>query len=208
MRIICCFINDVRVSRCSTLLSLSRTSVTTYYDNLRGEYLDELEREPLKFTAGGIYEVDEILLKHVKDEDGRYIIQWIFGILERATKKVIYKLVSNRSADVLLPLIQEFVPANSIVFSDDWASYRTIDRLGYRHYSVTHSRKEYSRDEEIDGETVKVHINTLEGMNRVVRQRFANKSTRNVERLNLVLGELIYRYSGRDLLFPFKENNQ
>lgn len=208
MKIICCFIDDLRVSRTSRLLNFSRTSLTSYYDNLRGEYLDELERNPIKFTSVGIFEVDEVQLKHVKSVDGGHIDKWIFGILERSTNRLLYIPVENRSADVLQSLIYTHIPASSLVFSDDWAAYRTIGRLGYRHYSVNHSTKEYSRDEEIDGQTVKVHINTLEGMNRVVRQRFANKSTRNMERLDLILGELMYRYSGRGLSYPFKATCQ
>ena len=177
MKIICCFISDVRVSRSSRLLKMSRTSLTSYYDNLRGEYLDELERDPIKFTSVGIFEVDEVQLKHVKRGDSEHIDKWLFGILERSTNKLLYIPVENRSADILQALIKSNIPASSIVFSDDWAAYRTIGKQGYRHHSVNHSAKEYSRDEEIDGQTFKVHINTLEGMNRVVRQRFANKST-------------------------------
>lgn len=204
MEIICCFVADIRVSRCADLLRISRRALTDYYDNLRGEYSDELVRNPIQFTSGPIYEVDELMLRHVLNDDGVYINQWILGMLERSTGKVLFIPVANRSAAVLLPLVQDSIPPHSLVFSDEWASYRQLNNLDYRHHHVNHSAKEYSRDEEIDGEIVKVHINTLEGMNRVVRQRFANKSTRVISRVDLILDEIVYRYSGRSLFHPFK----
>lgn len=207
MRIICCFCEDIRVTRCARHLGIGRTALTDYYDNLRGEYLDEIEGVPILFS-GGIYEVDEVLLKHVRVEEGGYIEKWIFGIVERETGLLFYTPVPNRSKSVLLPIIQEHIPPGSLLFSDDWSSYRNLDALGYHHYSVNHSKGEYSRDQEIDGKIVAVNINKLEGMNRVLRQRFANKSTRNMERMDLVLGELMYRYSGRSLFYPFKFEGQ
>lgn len=204
MRIICCFCCDLTVSRTAKLLGLCRNSITIYYDNLRGEFQDELDRLPIKFDTGTIFEVDELLIKHIKFGPGRFIHQWIIGLLERDTGKVVFLPVPDRSSDSLISIIQEYIPAHSLVFTDDWGSYRSLNSLGYRHYHVNHSAKEYSRDERIDGDIVKVTINTLEGMNRVVRQRFSNKSRRNSERIELILGELMYRYSGRSLFYPFK----
>lgn len=203
MKIICCFCEDVRVSVCARHLQIGRTALTDYYDNLRGEYLDEIQSMPIQFS-GSIFEVDEVLLKHVRTKEGGFVSQWIFGIVERDTGKLYYTPVENRSASVLIHLIQNHIPSGSLIFSDEWSSYRKLDTLGYRHFTVNHSKKEYSRDEEIDGRIVKVNINKLEGMNRALRQRFANKSSRTIERLELVLGEIIYRYSGRSMFSPFK----
>jgi len=109
---------------------MSRTSLTSYYDNLRGEYLDELERDPIKFTSVGIFEIDEVQLKHVKRGDSEHIDKWLFSILEPSTNKLLYIPVENRSADILQALIKSNIPASSIVFSDDWAAYRTIGKQG------------------------------------------------------------------------------
>jgi hypothetical protein len=117
-------------------------------------------------------------------------------------------MVQNRSSEQLLPPLVDFIPKDSVVFSDDWAAYRPLKSLGYRHFSVTHSAGEYSRRGEIDGNQVDIHINTLEGIHHAVRRKLLNKSRRNLERIKLLLGEEMYRRSGRPLFDPVKINQK
>lgn len=54
--------------------------------------------------------------------------------------KAIFHCVPNRSANVLLPVIQYHVPRQSTIVSDEWAAYRRLQQIGYLHLTVNHSR--------------------------------------------------------------------
>lgn len=204
LRIICCFISGLTVTACSSLLNISRPTITEYYDNLRGEYEDLLSTNPIQFFDNGEYEVDECLLQHVTNRFGQQRPQWIAGIVERATGKLLLYRVADRSRATLLPPILHSIPTGSFIYSDDWSAYRALDNSEYSHFSVNHSAGEYARLEDFGGQELSVHINTMEGTFRRVRQLLGNKSRRNIPRIDLMLAELMYRNSGRDLYYPFK----
>lgn len=167
--------------------------------------MDDLVANPIDFASHSQIEADEMLIKHVLDkEKGGYSPVWIMSILERESGKLVLKRVSNRSTKHLLGVLIPLIAPSNLVYTDDWASYRTLESLGYRHFSVTHSRLEYSRDEIIDGVERHVHINTLEGVHHHIRRRLSNKSNRDFERIDLIIHEIMYRHSKRDPLAPFK----
>jgi hypothetical protein len=64
-----------------------------------------------------------------------------FGIADSSFSpaKVFLKLVENRTANVLLPLILQVCREGSIIYSDQWAAYRNISSLNFEHLSVNHS---------------------------------------------------------------------
>jgi transposase len=205
MKMMICFVADVTVSAAARLLHIRRPTVSQYYDNLRGEWLDYLKVHPITFEDGDEFEVDECLIKHVwAPRKRKHVVQWIGGILERSTGKVVLYKINDRSRKSLIPPMLEKIPLGSWIYSDEWKSYQAIEKHPYVHLTVNHSKKEYSRHEEVGGRQVNIHINTLEGINRVIRKRFANKSSRNMERVELVLAEIMYRKSFQDLFHPFK----
>ena len=204
MQIILCFCDDMRVTVCARHLGISRDAAVNYYDNLRGCYIDALENDPVKGSSLGPYEVDEFYIQHVKTRRGGFINLWVQDLYERETGRYTANIVASRDWDALRPAILAFVPPNSLIFTNGWPSYSALESAGYRHFTVNHSAGEYSRQERINGEEVEVSINTLEGLHHGLRQRCANKSGRNVERIELTLKEYSYRRSGRSLFDPFK----
>lgn len=88
-------------------------------------------------------EIDETCLSKCKYERGRIIRsnQWMFGGIERETKKSFLVLVEKRDADSLLPIIQQYVLPGTTIFSDLWRAYGGIAGLpeGYQHLTVNHS---------------------------------------------------------------------
>lgn len=208
MEIVTSFCEDMSVTVCARETNISRQSLTNYYDNLRGLYADEILDHPIQLLSLGPYEVDEFRIEHVKIRDRRYEDVWIQDVLERRTGRYLAFIVENRTSAVLIPNIQGCIPPNSLIFTDEWPSYHPLAREGYRHYTVNHSSGIMSRPEEIDGHQVDVHINTLEGIHRVVRQRLMNKSRRNLERLQLILEEYTYRRAGRSLFEPVKFHSE
>lgn len=183
---------------------VNRSSVRDFFDRCRRRYSAELVTEPITFNYGYEYEVDELLIKHVRDGHGHHIRQWVAGIYERQTRKCLYYRINDRSTPSLIPPIVERIPQGSFVYSDDWRPYRQLPHHNFYHFHVNHSGNEYVRVEHVGPVDLVVHINTLEGLNNMVRGKLRNRSRRTLARLDLALDEIAYRHSGRSLFAPFK----
>ena len=76
------------------------------------------------------------------------------------------------------------------VSSDEWAPYRVLPSLGYKHDTVEHRAKEYARGD--------VHVNTLEGfwsmLKRSIRGTHVHVSRKHLPKY---LGEFEYRWNMR-----------
>ena len=73
---------------------------------------------------------------------GRVLSQWwVFGMVNLAepTKPMLF-YVPARNAATLMPLVQYHIPAGSTVVSDQWRAYNQIQRAGFLHLTVNHSR--------------------------------------------------------------------
>ena len=204
IRLIVLFVSEATVVSSTRLLDLSRNSVTDYFIDCRRMYADELINNPITFTHGGEYEVDECLIQRVALGQGVYGPIWVQSILERHTRKVFLHRIPDRSRPSMVPPIQVRVPANSVVFSDEHGSYGNLRHLGYHHATVNHSQGEYQRAGVVAGVMRSIHINGCEGVNSLIRRRLSYKSRRTLEYLDLVLSEIMYRKSGRSLFDPFR----
>jgi transposase-like protein len=78
----------------------------------------------------------------------------VFGMVERQGR-VVAKVVPNTQTATLLPHIVERTMPNSTVFTDEYAVYNPLERLGYQHKRVHHATKVY-----VSGDA---HVNTIEG---------------------------------------------
>ncbi|MEQ8673578.1 MAG: transposase, partial [Aggregatilineales bacterium] len=70
------------------------------------------------------------------------------------------RVVDNTKAITLLAHAHQFTQGEAIVNTDEYQSYKGIDR---DHDTVSHGAKEYARDDDGDG-FYEVHCNTVEGM--------------------------------------------
>lgn len=85
-------------------------------------------------------EIDESLLGRRKYNRGRIINgTWIFGAIEKESKKLFIVPVKKRSRKVLLRIIKKRIAPGSIILSDKWRAYNCLDKEGYTHKSVNHS---------------------------------------------------------------------
>ncbi|KAG0434044.1 hypothetical protein DMUE_5325 [Dictyocoela muelleri] len=83
---------------------------------------------------GIICQVDESLFCHkAKYNRGRRGEDriWVFGICDTSfvSAKGYIQIVSNRSADVLLPIISRVCREGTIIHSDEWISYRRFQEV-------------------------------------------------------------------------------
>lgn len=204
IRLIIIFASEGSPSSAAKLLGISRQTATNYFIECRRMYEADLINDPITFNQGGEYEVDECLIKRVKVAEGVFDVIWVQSILERRTSKVFLHRILNRSRPVMVPPIQLRVPAHSIVYTEEHASYRNLRTLGYHHASVNHSQGEYQRWGIVAGMMRNIHVNGCEGINSLIRRWLTYKSRRTIEYLDLILSEIIYRKSGRSLFTPFK----
>jgi len=204
MKLIISFAAESTVKSTALLLGISRRAVTDYFIACRRNYQAAILANPIVFNAGGEYESDECLIKDVKLDNNIRASIWVQSIAERATGQIYLVRVPDRSTASLLPTVTAIVPPGSYVFTDDWASYRSLPQHGYVHRTVNHSAGEYQRNEWIQGVRHSIHSNTCEGVNSLVRRRMAYRSRRTLDYLDLILSETIYRLSGRSLFAPFK----
>ena len=164
------------------------------------DYMGALDGEP---PLTGHVEVDETYVggkrPKIKGFTGRGARgkTVVFGILER-DDELYTKVVPNASGKSLIPEITRQVPRGTRISSDEWAPYRVLASLGYRHDTVYHGAKEYARGD--------VHVNTLEAfwsmLKRSIRGTHIHVSRRHLPKY---LGEFEYRYNLRkrpDQMFP------
>ena len=91
---------------------------------------------------GVVVELDEAKFGKRKFNRGAYREgMWVLGAVDRSTGKCILLPCpnNNRSAATLLPMIQRWVLPGSIIHTDEWRAYNSLDRMGYDHRTVNHS---------------------------------------------------------------------
>ena len=64
----------------------------------------------------------------------------MFGGIERVTGNSFLVEVEKRDAATLVPLIQQCIWPGSVIFSDEWQAYSSLQSLGYTHHTVNHSQ--------------------------------------------------------------------
>ena len=83
--------------------------------------------------------------------------QWVFGGIERGSKKVFLVKVEKRDRDTLMALIKKHIKIGTHIISDTHRAYNKIkDIPGYTHSTVNH-RKHF-----VDEEDPNVHIQNME----------------------------------------------
>ena len=91
--------------------------------------------------------------------------RWVFGIVDTSTGLCYIQLVTDRSAETLLPIIQRLVLPGTEIWSDMWPAYNKLASLGYTHKKVNHS-KEFKN--KIDGTCT----NLIENQWKCCKQKF------------------------------------
>lgn len=126
-------------------VAVSKETIQKTFGKLRLNIVRYFEQNPVLLGGNGIVcQIDESLFRHKpKYHRGRAADheKWVFGIAgcSYSPAKIYLKLVQNRSATTLLPIVHEFCRNGTIIFSDQWRAYSNIASLGFEHYSVNHS---------------------------------------------------------------------
>ena len=74
----------------------------------------------------------------------------VFGLLKRGDK-VYTKIIPDAKSDTLIPIIQEKVIPDSIVYTDCWRGYNVLDVSEFKHYRINHSKLFADKHNHING---------------------------------------------------------
>ena len=140
-------------ARCaSELVGVNRNTAAYYFNRLRVIISEHLEEEAREFLGGEI-EVDESYFggrrkgKRGRGAGGKIPV---FGLLKRGGK-VYTKIIPDAAGETLMPIIQEKVVPDSIVYSDCWRGYNVLDVSEFKHYRINHSKLFANKQNHING---------------------------------------------------------
>ena len=74
----------------------------------------------------------------------------VFGLLKRGGK-VYTAIIPNAKTETLLPIIEQNVQPDSIVYTDTFRSYNALDISSFRHVRINHSELFADQDNHING---------------------------------------------------------
>ena len=137
---------DCKVATTAATIGVSRVTVMQINCFLREVCSKKLLKTPI--VLGGpsvVVHIDESLFSHkCKAHRGRPPKEdvWVFGIVDTSHTPALgyMRVVPHRDARTLLPIIQTTLAPGSIVHSDEWAAYCSIQSTtGLTHRTANHS---------------------------------------------------------------------
>jgi transposase len=141
-------------ARCpASLVGVNPKSAAYYFYRLRGIITHHIELENQEIVGGEI-EVDESYFGGTrKSKRGRGAAGKVpvFGLLKRGGRVYTKIIPTNGSSDTLLPIIQQKVIPDSIVYSDYWRGYNALDVSEFKHYRINHSKLFADKHNHING---------------------------------------------------------
>ena len=91
---------------------------------------------------GCVVEIDESKFGKRKYHRGKRVEGvWVFGGIERDSKRCFFEIVENRSTKTLIPLIKKYIKPGTQIISDCWKAYSSLEKEGYTHLTVNHSKE-------------------------------------------------------------------
>ena len=140
-------------ARCAASLVGVNVKTACYYSHrLRVIISQQLEKESEEVFNGEI-EVDESYFggarkgKRGRGAGGKVPV---FGLLKRGGR-VYTKIIADASSSTLIPIIESKVVPDSIVYSDCWRGYNTLDVSEFKHYRINHSKLFADKQNHING---------------------------------------------------------
>ncbi len=134
------FVLEVAARSAANILGIQPNSAALFYRKIREVIAYHLEQESHKIFDG-IVELDESYFGGVrKGKRGRGGAGKVavFGILKRGGK-VYTKVVGDTKSETLMPLITRKISPDSVVYTDCYRSYNTLDVSHFYHEWINHS---------------------------------------------------------------------
>lgn len=105
-------------------------------------HIEALHRGLVLGCSGEVIQVDETLIGSVKaGKGGGRSGAIVLGVY--SSKGVVAQHIPNRRRETLFPLIQLHAAPGSWVATDQFRAYSSLSKLGFRHVSMNHGRREF-----------------------------------------------------------------
>jgi len=169
------FVAGTTARAASELVGVQANTAIRFYMRLRYLIASKLP----SYDLSGEVEADESYFGgHRKGRRGRGAggKVAVFGLLKRGGK-VYTAIIPNARTSTLLPIIQEKVTPDSIVYTDTYNAYNALDVSDFKHYRINHSELFADRYN---------HINGIEN--------FWNQAKRHLRKFNGIKQENFYWY--------------
>lgn len=165
------------------MLALLRNAVANHMEKVNESLVFGGEDVHIKNT-----EIDEACFgKKQKNSKGKkWEKKWVFGI-KGDGRKVFMVVVPDRSKATLLPYITKHISKTAVIHHDDWAPYRQLHTLGYRHLIVNHTRG-------FKNPLTGACTNGIEGVWGNMKQRITRMHGMSHDKLDSYLNEFSFRY--------------
>ncbi|CAG2203427.1 unnamed protein product [Mytilus edulis] len=181
---------DLQIYEVEKLSDISHVSVIEWFDQFRIVCKESLTNDPVLLGSNSehLIEIDESLFgKKRKYHRGTGKQDtWVFGMVEKGSRKVILQIVEKRDRKTLLPIIQENVAEGAHINSDCWAAYNTLEKEGFVHKTVNHSKEFKAQDGTC--------TNEIEGIWGLAKLKIKSMKGVRHERIGDILNEFCYRY--------------
>lgn len=179
-------------------LNLSSSTVVEWMNFMRDITVDYYESHHEKIGGPGvIVEIDECQLVRRKHHVGRLVKeQWIFGGIDRNSRKVFFVPVKDRSAKTLIACIIDNINPGSVIMSDMWRSYGGISQLSqaYVHATVNHS------ENFVDPVTFAC-TNTIESVWQELKNKHRERYGTHRPHLYSYISEFLWKYENKERRF-------
>jgi len=217
MRLLVAFAAKSSIASTSRNWNIARQTIGGYDSMFLNAIVEEvnlmIDGGDFKFGGGDdVVEIDETVLLNVYDDEHKISVPriWIMGIKERSSGLMWLQRVPNRRTESLIPVIEEHVPFNTIVCTDELATYQQLSDRAYRHYTVNHSAKDYAHaDTYFDGHNDVRFTVTTNGMEQVcanMKGRVRNAQYRTFSYIDRTLSRMMFESTGRSVFDLFKCN--
>ena len=181
------------VDVCSRL-DISKPTVIKFFQQLREIACVDLNQQ--YYLLGGfgkICEMDESLFVKAKHNKGRVLSQkqiWVFGILERDSKKIHFEVVKSRDKRTLIPVITNVIAPGSLIYTDGWKAYSGLEKLDGMDYSHNWVNHKLNFVDPSNG----THTQGIESIWRAAKQKFKQMNGVSRDFLKYYLDEFMWRY--------------
>ena len=87
----------------------------------------------------------------------------ILGVVGRESGQIRLTVCDNTQQGTIQPQVEDSTETQTTLYTDECSAYNHISETGRNHATVSHSQKEWARDDDGDG-VREVHCNTMEGI--------------------------------------------
>ncbi len=145
-------------------------------------------------------EIDESYFFHRKYHRGAFRQGfWVFGGIERESRRCFAVQVQGRDRRTLEALIQQYILPGTRIISDAWAAYARVDQIQggvYAHDVVVHQHNFVDPDDNT------IHTNTVEGMWSHMKEVFRTMHGTCPKHFQSYIDEFLWHSAYKENYFP------